>query len=110
MPRSHSNSRSAPAKFTSKPTAAVQKPVPQSLPAVSTVGQGPSFGQTLKEGFAFGVGSSVARNVVDRMFSPSAPTETKPIPKEEKSQPVNHDFVLCMQESKGDYESCKQFM
>uniref|UniRef100_A0A6C0BBF5 CHCH domain-containing protein n=1 Tax=viral metagenome TaxID=1070528 RepID=A0A6C0BBF5_9ZZZZ len=29
----------------------------------------PSLAQTLKEGFAFGIGSSVARTAVDRMFS-----------------------------------------
>ena len=29
----------------------------------------PSFAQTLKEGFAFGVGSSVARTAVDRFFT-----------------------------------------
>jgi len=29
----------------------------------------PSFAQTLKEGFAFGIGSSVARTAVDRLFT-----------------------------------------
>lgn len=32
--------------------------------------------QTVKEGLAFGVGTSVARNMVDRMFQPSAARET----------------------------------
>lgn len=30
----------------------------------------PSFMQTIKEGFAFGTGSSIARNVIDRVMSP----------------------------------------
>lgn len=35
--------------------------------------QAPSLFQTMQEGLAFGVGSSVARNMVDRAFQPSAP-------------------------------------
>lgn len=31
----------------------------------------PSFTQIIKEGFAFGAGSSIARNVIDRIMSPS---------------------------------------
>lgn len=30
----------------------------------------PSFMQTIKEGFAFGAGSSIARNVIDRVMTP----------------------------------------
>ena len=33
--------------------------------------QPPSFMQTLKEGFAFGTGSSIARNMIDRVMPPS---------------------------------------
>ena len=35
--------------------------------------QGPSLFQTMQEGLAFGVGSSVARNMIDRALQPSAP-------------------------------------
>jgi hypothetical protein len=36
----------------------------------------PSFAQTLKEGFAFGIGSSVARTAVDRLFAPKDEKQT----------------------------------
>jgi hypothetical protein len=34
--------------------------------------QAPSLFQTMQEGLAFGVGSSVARNMIDRVMQPSA--------------------------------------
>ena len=38
--------------------------------------QNPSFGQIVKEGFGFGVGSSIAHNAVNYFLKP---TQTKPI-------------------------------
>ena len=35
--------------------------------------QGPSLFQTMQEGLAFGVGSSVARNMIDRVLQPAQP-------------------------------------
>ena len=41
----------------------------------STVGSGiPSFTQSVKEGFSLGLGISVARNIVDRMFAGNSTT------------------------------------
>jgi len=69
----------------------------------------PSFAQTLKEGFAFGVGSSVARTAVDRMFSAK---DEKPLCWEEK-----RGFELCVlveenesfcAEEKNKYKKCLQ--
>ena len=65
MPRSTSpTKRSVPA--------VIPKVVPL-LPKVMPASQPPSLIQTLKEGFAFGAGSSIARNVIDRMM-PAAQT------------------------------------
>lgn len=46
----------------------VNHSVPALAPKPLGVAVVPSFAQTLKEGFAFGVGSSVARTAIDRMF------------------------------------------
>lgn len=71
MPRSTSpTKRSA---VSSVPTVPI---VPTVLPKVvpsPAFTQPPSLMQTLKEGFAFGAGSSIARNVIDRMM-PTAQT------------------------------------
>jgi len=90
----------------------------------------PSFMQTVKEGFSFGVGTSIARNLVDRMFgssksgesvtsiptSTSAPVYTKPIPTG-SIEPIGEDQRLyhkCMQEgdskSLARHEYCKNFI
>ena len=73
MPRSHNSSKPA---FLSKPP---MRPPPIMGPIMptqsSTVSSGtPSFTQSVKEGFSFGLGASVARNVVDRMFGGSSTT------------------------------------
>jgi hypothetical protein len=66
-----------------------------------------TFGQTIKEGLAFGIGSSVARNMVDSFMQPRAiakPTEIA------KPTPIHYtkmtEFKACM-EWKNDYEECK---
>lgn len=60
MPRSTSpTKRSAPSS--------ILGPLPKVVP-VPPFTQPPSLMQTLKEGFAFGAGSSIARNVIDRMM------------------------------------------
>lgn len=51
----------------------VHKPAPPPAPVRV---QPPSLMQTMQEGLAFGVGSSVARTMVDRMFERSAARET----------------------------------
>ena len=61
MPRSASPTK----KVITAPTPlALPLPLPMPVPA-------PSLMQTLKEGFAFGAGSSIARNMIDRVMPPS---------------------------------------
>lgn len=49
-----------------------------------------SFTQTMKDGFAFGAGSAVARTVVDRMFSPSVPATQQTKSCEDRLTAFNH--------------------
>jgi hypothetical protein len=96
-------------------------------PFVTT--QRPSFGQTVKEGFAFGVGSSVANSLVRSFFgsalttpsqSPSqSPSQnpTDPIVQSARSVGASStqdmsgqvEYLQCMKEG-GTEEVCKQYM
>lgn len=51
----------------------------------------PSFGQTLKEGIAFGAGSSIARTMIDSAFSRMGPAE----PVRVSSAITNDDIAKC---------------
>ena len=42
------------------------------LPEIKTTGGQTSFIQTFQEGIAFGAGSSIARNMIDKVFLPSS--------------------------------------
>jgi hypothetical protein len=70
MPRA-SSSRSSSRSFhtTARPRLPPPPPPKPSLPlpppVVYTPPPPPTFGQTIKEGIAFGIGTSIARNVVD---------------------------------------------
>jgi len=88
----------------------------------------PSFGQVMKEGFAFGVGSSIARTMIDsaisRMGSQVDPVRAVPligIAKDEMTQckerglsykcdnledPTRQAWVLCMKDTKFDDSLC----
>lgn len=65
MPRSTSPTKRSAAS-------SVLAPLPKVVPS-PVFTQPPSLMQTLKEGFAFGAGSSIARNMIDRMM-PTAQT------------------------------------
>jgi len=66
----------------------------------------PSLTDIVKEGFAFGVGSSVARNVIDRFMAPS---QVKPIDaKVDKPEPF--EYIQCMQDSAFNHEACKNYL
>ena len=88
----------------------------------------PSFGQVMKEGFAFGVGSSIARTMIDsaisRMGSQVDSVRVVPpigITKDEMTQckerglsykcdnladPTRQAWVLCMKDTKFDDSLC----
>lgn len=93
MPRSaQSSSKSTPARF-SNPLSSVGHPVPYQ----------PSFGQTLKEGFALGTGSAIAHRVVSSVFG--APTVNVQSSSQNLPQPCEKErlaFETCMKTKSAD--------
>ena len=96
MPRSSSS--------TSRPTSHRSVPsvprAPQSTVAQYTPPSQPSFGQTLKEGFALGTGSAIAHRVIGSIFG--APTVNLAAPTEKKIESP------CEKE-RSAFESCMKF-
>jgi hypothetical protein len=63
----------------------------------------------MKEGFGFGFGASVARNVVDNMFGRMAPTATAPAPAPHPAPippPSTHKVEPYPVSSKQEYDQC----
>ena len=71
MPRSTSPTKRGAPSFVLAPLPKVVPLLPKVVPLPAFTQ--PSLMQTLKEGFAFGAGSSIARNVIDRVM-PAAQT------------------------------------
>jgi hypothetical protein len=76
-------------------------------PPVLIQQQTPTLFNSIKQGFGFGIGSSIAQN----MFRHQEPTpsyrhqESKIVPAVETN--INKEYIKCMQESDNDYEGCK---
>ncbi len=77
-----------------------------------------SFGQSIKEGFSFGFGASIARNVVDRWFGTSTSPVTPPISHVAKpvistpsKTPLEEQIAYqqCLKDG-GDHEKCKDYL
>lgn len=70
----------------------------------------PSFGQSVKEGFSFGFGASIARNVVDRWFGTTPPVVSTPISTPSKA-PLEEQLAYqqCLKDG-GDHEKCKDYI
>jgi hypothetical protein len=75
----------------------------------------PTFGQVVKDGFGFGVGTAVARQVVDRLFGPSVATAA---PQQKKDDPIMSPFLTdqqrlqynqCILEG-GTHSHCKELL
>ena len=128
-PKVHNNIFSTPKKVETVTKSSVPPPPPPAptvspkstllAPVSSSVPSSGGFLSTMAEGFSFGVGSSIARNIVDRIFSPSVPVS---IPKRtpnnsyctdlEKSWSEcmsmnNQDLNIC-RKAYEDYEACKR--
>jgi hypothetical protein len=96
------------------------KPVhlPPPPPTVTPVSYAPSFGQSIKDGFGLGIGSSIARNLVDGWFHrPAAPT-TQVTPELSsvvssglpvKTELQKKEYIQCMQ-TINDHAHCKKLM
>ena len=72
-----------------KSAVVIHKPAP--VPAI--IQPKPSFLQTVKEGFSFGVGSSIAHNVVNRMFASSS-TAPEKVQMQTQTQPREYEQCL----------------
>jgi hypothetical protein len=94
---------------------------PSSLPVGPVMNQRPPLGQTMKEGFAFGVGSSVANSLI-RSFLGSPPSVQQIQPIDTTVQSARFigasstqdmsgqiEYLQCMKEG-GTEEVCKQYM
>jgi hypothetical protein len=101
MPRSTSSSRksvpSSPSIGTMRKSLAPSDPTP-TVPA-PTVPVQPSFMQSIKQGFGFGMGSSIAHNIFD---SPKTVTHVHTAP--------NQSYTQCMKDSDNDVEACKHLL
>ncbi len=94
------------------------RPPTTPIPSVPTQTH-PSFGQVVKEGFAFGIGSSIAQ----RIFGPSKQiivhehkqqsinetVQTSTLSKESQQTPNQHMYNQCILEG-GNEEVCKQYI
>jgi hypothetical protein len=91
------------------------------VPPPLATSQRSSFGQTVKEGFAFGVGSSVANSLVRSFLGSALTTQsqnpTDPIVQSARSVGASStqdmsgqvEYLQCMKEG-GTEEVCKQYM
>ena len=71
----------------------------------------PSFGQSVKEGFSFGFGASIARNVVDSLFGTPKPVVTTPVVSSPSKTPLEDQLAYqqCLKDG-GDHEKCKEYI
>ncbi len=79
----------------------------------------PTFGQLAKEGFSFGVGTAVARQVVDRFFGFGTQPQPQPQPpQQKKDDPIMSPFLTdqqrlqynqCILEG-GTHSHCKELL
>jgi len=92
--------------------APVPVPAPASIPATKPTPTPPlaTFGQTVKEGLAFGIGQSVAHNVIGSMFRTVTPVTTVAAVAAPVAVTEKPEYTQCMKESFGDKELCKQFL
>lgn len=67
----------------------------------------PTLGQSIKEGFGFGMGSAIAH----RIFGPKPTVVVQQAPAPAVSASVlPAEYVQCMKESQNNAEACKQYL
>jgi hypothetical protein len=59
----------------------------------------------IKEGFGFGIGSTIARNMFDTTRNSHSVTVV-PAPAQEMKKEEPQTFTQCMEKTSGDYETC----
>ena len=83
------------------------KPHKNTTPAIikkpTSVAERPSLGQTMKEGFGFGVGVSLAQNAVNSAINLfSVPKTSNPVENTKQTE-----YEKCMKYSSNDTDLCK---
>lgn len=109
MPRSSSPSRTGPTRRIVSVTKRTAAPVsaPMHTTAPNIIAERPSFGQSVKEGFGWGVGTSIARSLFGGSQSQAVPvTPVAPA----APTPKNPEYEQCMKESFNNAEACKQYL
>jgi hypothetical protein len=77
---------------------------PAAVPMIQN--ERPSFGQTMKEGFGFGVGVSLAQNAVNGAINLfSVPKTSNPVENTKQTE-----FEKCMKYSSNDTDLCKTLL
>lgn len=100
MPRSKSASSRPIVHSNYKP--ATISPSPAQATVQHTV-EAPSFGQSMKQGFGFGMGSAIAHNIFGLRPVVNNTTTTE-------ANIRNSEYEKCMKESFNDKEVCKQYL
>jgi len=97
--------RSSPSSSSDKPISSPPiRPPPimgPIFPGTTQTSHQPSFTQNMKDGFSLGIGMSVARNVVDRMFGNGniPPTVSVPVPVNNKCKELFETYEKCVKEN-----------
>ena len=81
----------------------------QAQPPLTTRAPQSSFFGTIKEGFAFGIGSSIARNIFaspQPVSQPATQPVTQPATQPTPSEIEKMTFTQCMDKTAGNYEEC----
>ena len=116
MPRSSSRSPPLKTRIFSpavKPSPVKPAPTARQIVAPQAVAmERPSFGQSVKEGFGWGIGTSIARSIFGGGGGGGVTTQTvAPAPPPQKSSDSgNHEYEQCMKESSNNAEACKQYL
>ncbi len=118
MPRSTSanSSRHSSRASSFGSSSSASRPVTPKLPAVphsTPVGSPalqpiqPTFGQTIKEGFGFGIGSAIAH----RIFGGTRVVEHVHTQQSTQPQTIqNPEYVQCLKESNQNVDACKHLL
>ena len=120
MPRgssrsSSSSSSSSPSRSTFRASPQISAPAPAPAPAAlppQAVTAERSFGQALKEGFGWGIGTSIARNIFGGNTQTVHHTTAAPAPASGPEPAIlkNPEYEQCMKESFNNAETCKQYL
>jgi hypothetical protein len=68
----------------------------------------PSFFGNMMDGFSFGTGASLARNMVDSVFRPTQPLSHSTSLSSSSCDTLHKTFMECMNKNNNDHYACSQ--